>query len=44
MSASPFPPGKAAPLRPPLKQMAPDEVRIWLRETRGALQRKMQCE
>src|SRR5215467_3661204 len=30
--------------RPPLNQMAPDEVRAWLRATRSALQQKMQRE
>ena len=35
---------QAAPRRPPLNQMAPDEVRAWLRATRAALQQKMQRE
>jgi hypothetical protein len=32
------------PQRPPLNQMAPEEVRAWLRATRSALQQKMQRE
>ncbi|HLI07057.1 MAG TPA: hypothetical protein VKV40_10870 [Ktedonobacteraceae bacterium] len=44
ISQSAFPGGKAAPLRSPLKQMAPDEVRAWLEQTREALQRKMRRE
>ncbi len=44
MSKPRFPQGAAAPLRPPLKQMTPDEVRAWLKQSREALQRKMQRE
>ena len=32
------------PQRSPLNQMAPDDVRAWLRATRAALQQKMQRE
>jgi len=35
---------QAALQRPPLNQMALDEVRAWLRATRAALQQKMQRE
>ncbi len=35
---------QAAPQRPPLNQMAPDEVRAWVRATRSALQQKQQRE
>ncbi len=44
MSKPVLPAGVSAPLRPPLKQMTPDEVRAWLEQTRQALQRKMQRE
>ena len=30
--------------RPPLAQMAPDELRIWLQHTQAALKQKMQRE
>jgi hypothetical protein len=32
------------PRRPPLSQMAPNEVRAWLQATRSALRQKMQRE
>lgn len=42
--ASPPPVQAAAPGRKPLNHMNPDEIRIWIAQTRAALTRKRQRE